>query len=203
MNHLAPKAIKRVLDIVGASMILIVSAPIMLVISILIKLGSPGPVIFRRQMVGQWGKPFEQLKFRTMVHNAHQVLLDNPELLKQYQTQLKIENDPRITRLGRLLRKTTLDELPQLVNVLRGDLSLVGPRTLGDIELERYGDLRAKVLSMKPGMAGLWVANGRSRVSLERRMELDAYYVDNWSLWLDIKIFFQCVIAVITMDGAG
>jgi len=137
-----------------------------------------------------------------MVANAHQLLLRDPELLKRYQETLKIENDPRITRVGRFLRKTSLDELPQLIGVLKGEMSLVGPRMLGDIELARYGDAAEKILTVKPGMASLWAVTGRHTVSFDRRVKLDLDYIENWSVWGDIKILLKCGITVLSMVGA-
>jgi len=195
-------ALKRIFDIVGALVLLLCFSPLFLVIAIAIKLDSPGPVLFKRRMAGRKGRPFTILKFRTMVNNAHQLLEENPGLLREYQGRLKINNDPRATRVGRVLRKTTIDELPQLVNVLKGEMSLVGPRPLGDLELARYGDYRDKVLGFKPGMAGLWIASGRHTLSFERRLELDMEYIDHWSIWLDIKIFLNSIMAVLRMTGA-
>ncbi len=195
--------VKWALDIVGSFILFILFAPLFVLIAIAIKLDSSGPVFFRRPVVGRGGEPFVALKFRSMMTNAHEVLLQDPALLEQYRKTLKLDNDSRITRVGRLFRKTSLDELPQLINVLRGEMSLVGPRVLGDIELARYGEHQEKVLSVKPGMAGLWVASGRHALSFERRVELDMEYIDNWSLWLDIKIFFKSLLTVITMIGAA
>jgi len=195
-------ALKRAIDIIGALALLVCFSPVLLVIAIIIKLDSPGPILFKRQMAGQGGRQFTLLKFRTMVNNAHELLMENPEFLSQYLERLKMGDDPRITRVGGILRKTTLDELPQLVNVLKGEMSLVGPRALGDIELPRYGVYRDKVLSVKPGMAGLWIASGRHTLSFERRIELDIEYIDRWSVWLDIKIFFKSLVAVLRMVGA-
>ena len=200
-SHLA-LAVKRALDIIGPLALLVLFSPLLLVIAIAIKLDTPGPVLYKRRVIGQWGKPFKAFKFRSMAANAHELLTQNPALLQQYQQNLKIASDPRITRVGRILRKTTLDELPQLINVLKGEMSLVGPRMLGDVELTRFGEYRDKVLSVKPGMAGLWVASGRHELPFERRVELEIEYVDRWSLWLDIKILLKSALGVIRMVGA-
>lgn len=195
-------AAKRAFDIVGSLALLVLLSPLFLVIAIAIKLDTPGPVLYKRRLIGQGDKPFMAFKFRSMVANAHELLTQNPALLQQYQQNLKIASDPRITRVGRILRKTTLDELPQLINILKGEMSLVGPRILGDIELARFGEYRNKVLSVKPGMAGLWIASGRHMLPFERRVELEMEYIDRWSLWLDIKILFKSALAVIRMVGA-
>ncbi len=194
--------LKRTMDLVGSATLLLVTWPFFLIIALAIKLDSPGPVYFRRRVAGQHGKLFDVLKFRSMVANAHQLLLRDPELLKRYQETLKIENDPRITRVGRFLRKTSLDELPQLISVLKGEMSLVGPRMLGDIELARYAEAAEKVLTVKPGMVSLWAVMGRHTVSFDRRVELDLDYIENWSVWRDVKILLKCGITVLSMVGA-
>ncbi len=194
--------LKRVMDLIGSTALLLLTWPLFFAIAVAIKLDSPGPVFFRRRVAGQHGNPFNVLKFRSMVADAHELLLRDPQLLKRYRKTLKIEKDPRITRVGRILRKTSLDELPQLINVLRGEMSLVGPRMLGDIELARYGEAAEKVLAVKPGMASLWAVTGRHTVSFDRRVQLDLHYIENWSLWLDIKILLKCGIAVLSMVGA-
>ena len=193
---------KRAMDILGSAALLLITWPFFLVIALAVRLDSPGPALFRRRVVGQHGKLFDVLKFRSMVANAHELLLCDPELLQRYRESLKIDNDPRITRIGRFLRKTSLDELPQLANVLRGEMSLVGPRMLGDIEFARYAGAAEKLLSVKPGMASLWAVEGRHTVSFDRRVELDLDYVENWSISGDIKILFKCAIAVLSMVGA-
>jgi lipopolysaccharide/colanic/teichoic acid biosynthesis glycosyltransferase len=200
-SHLALAA-KRGLDIIGSLVLVVLLSPLFLVITIAIKLGTPGPVFYKRRVIGQGARPFMAFKFRSMVANAHDLLAQDRALLQQYQQDLKIVNDPRVTRVGRILRQTTLDELPQLLNVLKGDMSLVGPRMLGDVELARFGEYRDKVLSVKPGMAGLWVASGRHTLPFERRVELEMEYVDRWSLWLDIKILLKSALVVIRMVGA-
>jgi lipopolysaccharide/colanic/teichoic acid biosynthesis glycosyltransferase len=194
--------LKRAMDLVGGVTLLLLTCPLFLVIALAIKLDSPGPVYFRRRVAGQHGRPFDVLKFRSMVSDAHELLLRDEELLKRYQETLKIENDPRITRIGRFLRKSSLDELPQLINVLKGQMSLVGPRMLGDIELARYAEAGERVLAVKPGLACLWAVAGRHTISFDRRVELDLDYVENWSVWLDIKILLKCGVAVFSMVGA-
>jgi lipopolysaccharide/colanic/teichoic acid biosynthesis glycosyltransferase len=198
----AALTLKRALDLSGAVVCLILLSPLLLAIALLVKLDSAGPVLYKRRLVGLKGQPFTAYKFRTMVSNAHDLLQQDPELLCQYQQTLKIAKDPRVTRLGRILRKTSLDELPQLFNVLRGEMSLVGPRMLGDIELERYGAYKEKVLSVKPGITGLWQVSGRHTVSFERRVELDLEYVEHWSPGLDLKILLLTIPAVLTRKGA-
>ena len=200
-NRLA-LVIKRAVDIVGSIMLLVLLSPLLLVIVIAVKLDSPGPAIYRRRVFGYQGRKFLMYKVRTMVVNAHDILQRDAKLAEEYQHNLKIHADPRVTSLGRILRKTSLDELPQFLNVLRGEMSLVGPRVLGDVELERYGVYKDKVLSVKPGVTGLWQVSGRHTVSFERRMELDMQYVDHWSLDLDLKILLMTIPAVLTRRGA-
>ena len=198
-----PLAIKRLVDFSGALFGLILLSPLLFALYVLIKLDSPGPALFRRGLIGHRGEQFTAYKFRSMVIDADRVLKDNSSLSEEYRKTLKISNDPRVTRIGHMLRKTSLDELPQLFNVLRGDMSLVGPRMLGDVELARYGQAKDTVLSVKPGMTGLWQVSGRHTVSFERRMELDLCYVENWSLWLDLIILLKTPFAVINCKGAG
>lgn len=194
---------KRVVDVVGSVGGLILAAPVGAAICMWIKRDSPGPTFYKRRLIGYRGKPFTAYKFRTMVSNAHEQLLSDPNLLNEYRENLKLANDPRITRSGRFLRKSSLDELPQLINVLRGDMSLVGPRMLGDVELERYGPDRDTVLSCRPGITGLWQVSGRHKTSFERRRELDVEYVRGWSFWLDIKILAKTLPVVLRGTGAS
>lgn len=196
--------LKRLLDVTVAGVVLLVFLPLFGVIALAIKLDSPGPVFFKRRCLGWGGAAFDVLKFRSMVTDAHQILERTPELLEEYRRTLKVDvsNDARVTRVGRLLRRTSLDELPQLVNVIKGEMSLVGPRMLGDIELERYGEFRDKVLSIRPGITGLWQVNGRSATTFAERLAMDNEYIDRWSLGLDFRILLKTIPAVIRMHGA-
>lgn len=195
--------IKRGVDIVGSSIFLVAVLPLFPLIALAIRLSSKGPIFFRPRIIGYRGREFWAYKFRTMRADALESLLNDPELLSQYKQNLKLVNDPRVTRVGRILRRTSLDELPQLINVLRGDMSLVGPRMLAQLELEKFGEFRDKILSVRPGMAGLWVASGRQTLSFERRVELELQYVDDWSLWLDFKCFCKTLSIAIRMVGAN
>ena len=195
-------AVKRLIDIVVSSVLFICVLPFFPIIALLIYLDSPGPIFFKPRVIGRGGRQFHAYKFRTMHQDAFQRLLKDPALLDQYKTNLKVQNDPRITRIGYVLRKTSIDELPQLMNVLWGEMSLVGPRILGKIELEKFGECGSKILRMKPGMAGLWVASGRHSLSFEERIRLELNYVENWSLWLDFKCFMKTVLVAFRAVGA-
>jgi len=193
---------KRVLDLAGSFFWLMAAAPLFPVIALAIRLDSAGPIFYRPRIIGYRGKEFLAFKFRSMYPDALEQLLKDENLLNQYKQNLKLIDDPRVTRVGRWLRVTSLDELPQLINVLRGEMSLVGPRMLAELELEKFGEYRHKILSVRPGMAGLWVASGRQTLSFERRMELELEYIDHWSLWLDAKCFFKTIVIALRMVGA-
>lgn len=194
--------VKRAVDVTVSLPLVVLLSPLFLVIALAIKLDSEGPVFFRRLIIGQNRKSFMAYKLRSMIVDAHERLLNDESLLKQYQSTLKIDNDWRVTPVGRILRKTSLDEWPQLLNVLKGEMSLVGPRMLGDIELAKYGTSGDAVLMAKPGMTGLWAVSGRHTTSFEERVNMDLTYVDQWTLWLDLKILFKTAVAVVTMVGA-
>ena len=195
--------IKRIIDIVASLIGLIIISPFFLIIMLLIKLDSKGPCFFIHKRVGKNGKEFGVYKFRTMVQNAEELLKTlTPEQEKEFKENFKMENDFRITRVGKILRKTSLDELPQLLNILIGNMTLVGPRPVIKIELEKYGKYKNKFLSVTPGLTGYWQANGRSDTTYEERVNMDMYYIDNMSLFLDIKIVFQTVISVLKKEGA-
>lgn len=197
--------LKRALDIVGATFALVLFSPILLAVSVAVKLDSPGPVLFRQRRPGLGGRPFHMLKFRSMRADAEQVLRADPELYRRFVAngcKLSPADDPRISRLGLLLRQSSLDELPQLFNVLRGDMSLVGPRPVVGPELADFGEHAELVLCVKPGMTGHWQVNGRSTVSIPERARLDAEYITEWSIALDIKILLRTIPAVIRRTGA-
>jgi lipopolysaccharide/colanic/teichoic acid biosynthesis glycosyltransferase len=205
-------AFKRALDLAGSAALLLLLSPVFLFLALMVKLTSPGPVLFRQSRVGQLAKPFTMLKFRTMHVN------NDPALHRQFVTEFiksganaqragdapfKIKNDPRTTSIGRLLRRTSLDELPQLWNVFRGDMSLVGPRPPLRYELEQYRSWHwRRVLEAKPGMTGLWQVTGRSRTTFDEMVRLDLRYVRTRSLWTDIRILLATPRAVVTGKGA-
>lgn len=193
---------KRVVDVLLSSACLVLLSPLLCLIALAVKATSTGSVFFRRPVYGQGGRLFVMLKFRSMVENAHDILMRDPDLLEEYERSLKIAGDHRVTRLGQILRRLSLDELPQLFNVLTGDMSLVGPRVLGDIEMKRYGSLRDKILTVKPGLTGLWQVSGRQNTSFEHRTALDVQYIAMWSLRLDWLILVKTVLAVVGMQGA-
>lgn len=197
---------KALLDLSLTLLLVSLLLPLLLLVVILIKLDSPGPLFYGHQRVGRHGATFVAWKFRTMVENADQVLENylqaNPALQQQWQADQKLRYDPRVTTVGRLLRRTSLDELPQLWNVLRGEMSLVGPRPIVGDEIERYADTYKLYTRVLPGLTGLWQVSGRNNVSYPARVNLDAYYVRNWSVWLDIYILARTVWVVITGEGA-
>jgi exopolysaccharide biosynthesis polyprenyl glycosylphosphotransferase len=193
---------KRMLDIVGSGVALIVFAPVMLLIGLAIKLDSPGPIIYRRRVVGVGGKQFNAFKFRTMAIDADNILAQNAALQKQFQKNFKLKDDPRVTRIGRFLRRTSLDELTQLFNVLFGQMSLVGPRMITDQELSYYGKWSMNLSTVKPGITGLWQVSGRSDVSYSERVRLDMQYIRNYTIWMDLYLLWQTIPAVLKSRGA-
>lgn len=195
--------IKRAIDLFLALIALIVLLPLIGIIALIIKLDSKGPVFFKHTRIGKDGKIIKIYKFRTMVTNAEELIKKfTPEQLEEYKKNFKLENDPRVTKVGKILRKTSLDELPQLLNIIKGNLALIGPRPVVKDELEKYGDNASKFLSVTPGLTGNWAANGRNNTTYEERMKLELEYVDNISFKTDIKIFFQTIYAVIKKEGA-
>jgi lipopolysaccharide/colanic/teichoic acid biosynthesis glycosyltransferase len=192
--------VKRGLDIIGSTAGLILFFPLFALISIAIKLDTSGRVLFRQHRVGRDGKPFEMLKFRTMVTGAHERRADLMHL-NEAEGLFKIDNDPRITRVGAWLRRLSLDELPQLINVLRGEMSLVGPRPLVAEEDRRIQGWDRRRLQLTPGMTGHWQILGSARIPLDEMVKIDYLYVTNWSLWLDIKILLRTIVYVAGRKG--
>ncbi len=193
---------KRLMDIIFASIGIIVCLPIFLLIALCIKLDDNGSILHFREIIGFHGQRFFALKFRTMMPNADEYLAKHPKLLYKYQQNMKLENDPRITYVGRVLRKTSLDELPQLFNVLIGQMSLVGPRIIHPTELPRFGEHASKRLSVKPGITGLWQISGRQHTSYEERILLDMQYIDRRSLLTDFTILMKTIKVFIVHTGA-
>lgn len=181
---------------------MLVAGPLFMLIGIAIKLDSPGPIFHRRRVMGVNGTQFDAFKFRTMHVNGDEILEQHPELKAELEANHKLKHDPRVTRVGNLLRKTSLDELPQLFNVLRREMSLVGPRMISPPEMEMYAQYGMNLLTVKPGITGLWQVSGRSDVSYEERVRLDMYYIRNWSIWLDLQLLFQTIPAVLQRRGA-
>ncbi|WP_139903845.1 sugar transferase [Clostridium thermarum] len=195
--------VKRVLDIIGGVVGLILFSPLILIVAIIIKLDSKGPAIFGHNRLGKNGKIIKVYKFRSMVHNADELLNNlSEEEKKEFEKNFKLENDPRITRIGGFLRKTSIDELPQFFNVLIGNMTLVGPRPIVEKELEKYGKYKDKLLSVKPGLTGNWQVSGRSDTTYEERVMLDMEYIDKRSIWNDIKIMIKTVYVVLAKKGA-
>lgn len=193
---------KRAFDVVASLLALIILFPVFLLTAILVAFSSGLPVTFKQKRVGYQGKPFYIYKFRTMVRNAEEILRSRPDLMEEYQKNFKIENDPRISKIGNFLRKSSLDELPQLVNVLMGHMSLVGPRPIVVPELEKYGDYQDMYMAMRPGCTGLWQSGGRSATTYEERIALDKEYFERAGLRFDLFIIFRTIVAILTARGA-
>ncbi|UCC26330.1 MAG: undecaprenyl-phosphate galactose phosphotransferase WbaP [Gemmatimonadales bacterium] len=201
-----PRAVKRAMDWTAAFLISLVALPVGLAIALAVKLTSPGPIFYGQQRIGRDRKPFPAWKFRTMHPNASELLekylASDPELRAEWEKDHKLKNDPRVTLVGQFLRKTSLDELPQLWNILSGEMSLVGPRPIVEDEVSKYGPEFGRYLSVPPGLTGLWQVSGRNWTTYEERIELDAFYVENWSLMFDFYILARTVKAVVTGHGA-
>jgi lipopolysaccharide/colanic/teichoic acid biosynthesis glycosyltransferase len=193
---------KFFLDYLLAISSLIILSPFLVLIAFLVKISSPGPILHRRLVMGLNGKKFNALKFRTMVVNGDEVLDKYPELKEELASNHKLKNDPRITRIGAFLRKFSLDELPQLLNVLKRDMSLVGPRMISPEEVSMYKQFDMNLLTVLPGITGLWQVSGRSDISYSERVRLDMYYVRNWSIWLDLQLLSQTIPVVLKSRGA-
>jgi lipopolysaccharide/colanic/teichoic acid biosynthesis glycosyltransferase len=200
-HGLFARGVKRTIDLVGASLLVLIMAPVWLTIALLIKIDSPGPILFRQRRIGRDGEPFAMLKFRTMIDGADDHKASLLHLNEAADGLFKINGDPRVTRIGRWLRATSLDELPQLIHVITGRMSLVGPRPLVPEEDARItGDQRRR-LQMRPGMTGAWQVAGASAIPIHEMVVLDGTYVDDWSLWLDVKLLAQTAGHVIRRKG--
>ena len=197
---------KRALDIAVASVALVLLAPLLLLVALLIRLTMGSPVIFSHARLGYDGRSFACMKFRTMVNDADAALQDhlvhNSAAHEEWKIDRKLRSDPRVTRLGSILRRSSIDELPQLFNVLMGQMSCVGPRPIVEAEIDRYGAYWVEYISALPGLTGIWQVSGRSRLSYERRVGLDRYYVRRWSFWRDIGLLIRTIPAVLRTDDA-
>lgn len=195
--------LKRLFDIIVSFIALIILSPLFLIISLLIKIDSKGSIIYKHKRLGKNGKVFQLYKFRTMVSNANEIFESfTKEQKQEFDEFYKLKSDPRVTKIGNFLRKTSLDELPQLLNVLKGDMSIVGPRPVVLKEIERFGNLKEKYLSVLPGVTGWWACNGRSNTTYNERIKLEIYYIDNKSLKLDMQCLFKTIIVVLKRNGA-
>lgn len=193
---------KRLLDICGAIIGLVLLALLLPIIAFFILLEDGGPIFYRHACVGQYGQSFMSYKLRSMIVGADDYLRMHPELLQVWQKNGKIEKDPRITRVGNILRSTSIDELPQMLNVLRGEMSLVGPRAIQFSEVSHFGELIELRQTVKPGVTGLWQVSGRSMTSYEQRCVLDCIYVMNRSFWMDLRIILKTILVVLPGKGA-
>ena len=198
--------IKRCMDL----FLLFVSSPVVLpltgIVAIVVKTTSKGPVFYGHKRIGKNGKEFKCWKFRSMVTDAdkqlEKILAENPQMRKEWERDRKFTNDPRVTKIGKILRKTSIDELPQFYNILIGEMSFIGPRPVTTPELDRYGDKSSFILSVLPGLSGMWQISGRSDTGYEERITLDSYYIHNWSVWLDIWIIIKTIFVVLRGKGA-
>lgn len=207
LNALNARFAKRLFDVVFSSLILILFSPLYLILALAIAIASPGPVFYVQQRIGKNYQPFGCIKFRTMVTNADEVLREmianSPELKQEFEGNFKLKNDPRITWIGRFLRATSLDEFPQFWNVLKGDMSVVGPRPLVAEELFMYGRHIDTILKIRPGITGLWQVSGRNDIPYERRVQIDVYYVKFRNFWLDLWVIFKTIGVVIFPKNNG
>ena len=197
--------VKRLTDILGASALLLVTSPLLLFVALLIKVSSPGPIFYSHRRKGKDSKDFQMLKFRSMIVDADQrltaLLEQNPQARKEWEDKQKLTDDPRLTGIGKWIRKFSIDELPQLLNVFRGEMSLIGPRPVTDGEIEKYGDYGSLILRVKPGITGWWQIMGRNQTTWDQRTKLEVYYVSNWSLWMDAYITIKTIWVIISGQG--
>jgi Undecaprenyl-phosphate galactose phosphotransferase WbaP len=197
--------IKRVFDMILTLLLLLVTWPIFLILALLVRFDSKGPILYAQKRLGQNGELFDSYKFRTMFENAEAKLQDvlsaDPEAYREYEKYHKLANDPRVTRAGKFLRRYSLDELPQFINVLKGDMNLIGPRSYLPRELPHMGAYAKVILKVKPGITGWWQVMGRNATSFKERLQLDEYYISNWSIWLDIYIMIKTAWVLIRGEG--
>jgi lipopolysaccharide/colanic/teichoic acid biosynthesis glycosyltransferase len=201
-HETAPEALRCALDRAMAGALCCALSPVLLAAMLLVRLDSPGPVFHRRLVLGRGGIRFHALKFRTMHDNADKRLHHDPELRAKFEVNFKLEGDPRITPLGRWLRKYSIDELPQLFNVLRGEMALVGPRMISPPELSRYGPHADRLLTVRPGITGLWQVSGRQLTTYDERVRYDLHYIAHRSLWMDLQILARTLPVVVSARGA-
>jgi Undecaprenyl-phosphate galactose phosphotransferase WbaP len=199
-------ASKRFLDLLLVSIGGLILLPFLLLISLAIKISSRGPVLYAHRRLGLNGKYFNAYKFRSMEINAEKklesVLDEDPRLRDEWETTHKLKDDPRVTKIGKILRRTSFDEWPQLINILKGEMSLVGPRPVTDPEIQKYGENALRVLTVKPGLTGLWQVSGRSDTDYAERVSYDLYYIQSWSVWLDLWILYRTPGAILNGKGA-
>lgn len=199
---LAYHIIKRSFDILLSASLLLASAPVFGLLALLVRLSGPGPILFSRKVLGKNGKSFGMLKFRSMVVDAEQILDEDEDLKREYYVNCKLHSDPRVTRIGRILRKTSVDELPQLINVLLGDMTFVGPRPIHSDEVDIYGPNVERFMTVTPGITGLWQTQGRSSTSYEERVRMDMLYIERRSVLYDLWIIASTIPAVLLKRGA-
>jgi len=197
MRHL----LKDCIDHIGAGILIVLLTPILVFLSLIVLIDDGWPIIYRRRVLGKNGE-FDAFKFRSMRRDADAILTRNEALRSEFERNFKLRKDPRLTRTGTLLRKFSLDELPQLFNVVRGQMSLVGPRMISLPEIEKYGPHRELLLSVKPGLTGYWQVRGRQEVSYSERVSMDVYYIENWSLGMDIDILLRTPVKIFKREGA-
>ena len=202
LSKLGNKTLKRALDLILACTALPILLILTAIIGIVVKIEDGGCIFYRRRVLGSNRKEFDAFKFRSMRVDADEILNNNIKMKKEFKTNFKLRNDPRITRIGHFMRKSSLDELPQIFNVLRGEMSIVGPRMIVQEELERYGDFAVERFKVKPGITGYWQAMGRQEVDYDERIKMDRFYIEYWSIWMDIVIIFQTFWKVLKREGA-
>lgn len=194
---------KRFFDIINSTLAIIILSPVFVILALLVKFTSKGPILYKHKRIGKNGKPFSMLKFRTMKNDKRPIEEQlTKEQLEQFYKEFKVDNDPRVTKIGKFLRKTSLDELPQLFNIFVGQMSVVGPRPIIDIETGKYGLTKKVLLSVRPGLTSYWACHGRSSVDYTERVNMELYYIKHRSLWLDFKIIILTAVKVFKHEGA-